>query len=190
MELICIGGQMQTRVNIHLKSVLKTICAFLFGGLLFHFIVMMINFYTYQKPVNTNTGFGIFNSIFALNMSSMMIAYGFLVSAIFYLIIILKLKMKENHKKELIYKCEHERISTMQLVTAEMIERISKYNNEILEWVEVRNRNGGASQRVEEASRQIAQSLHSLSHLSYVAQYGENASKDINDLEKNLKNAL
>ncbi len=178
------------RAQKYLSSFAKSIFAFVVGGLFFHFIVMVINFYTSQAPNTIGAEAGVMKSIFTTNMAAMMVAYGLLFSVIFFLLITLKLKMKENHEKEMIYKCEHERINTMQLVTAEMIEKISKYNNEILEWVEVRNRNGGASQRVEEASRQIAQSLHSLSHMSYVAQYGENASKNINDLEKYLKNAL
>ncbi len=175
------------KISIISKTVIKFFLIFIAGGILIHSIVMMIHYLTFDIHYDPYAELYKGNNIFSYKMIPMMAAYGILVSAIYYLWISLKIRMTENHKNELIYKCDLERLSTMQAITPTLIEKISKYNNEILDWVEVRNRNGGASRRVEDASRNIAQTLQSLSRLSYVDQYGEGACKNIEDIKRYLE---
>ena len=80
---------------------------------------------------------------------------------------------------------------SMQRLTVILAEHIAFYNMEIMNWVESRKRNGGkVSDKVEKSSEKIAQSLQSLSKISFIYPYTEKRPRNIADIEKILQAKL
>ena len=118
----------------------------------------------------------------------MMVAYGTLSLIIFFLwcrkkkaLLLAYEREVKNEKIQAVFK-------SLQRLTGILAEHIAFYNTEIMKWVESRKRNGGrVSDQVEKSSEKIAQSLQSLSKLSFVYPYTEKPPETLADIEKMLQ---
>jgi len=169
----------------------KAGAVFISGSIIIHLLVMSIDYYLLFKPLDLELDKNFEESIFSAPMIPMMVAYGILSLVIFLLwrrkkkaMLLAYEKEMQNEKIEAVFK-------SMQRITGILAEHIAFYNAEIMSWVESRKTNGGqVSEKVEKSSRKIAQSLQSLSRISFIIPYTENRPKNVGDIEKILQAKL
>jgi len=169
----------------------KAFAVFMLGSIVIHLLVMFIDYYLLFAPFGLKPQTDLKANIFSAPMVPMMVAYGILS-----LIILLLWRRKEKaillaYEKEI----QSEKIETvfksMQRLTGILAEHIASYNMEIMNWVEYRKRNGGkVSDKVEKSSEKIAQSLQSLSKISFIYPYTEKRPDNLADIEKILQAKL
>lgn len=172
-------------------DLLKAGAVFILGGLVIHLLVMFIDYYLLLKPFNLGSNTDLKATIFSAEMIPMMVAYGTLSLIIFFLwrrkkkaLLLAYEREVKNEKIQAVFK-------SMQRLTGILAEHIAFYNTEIMKWVESRKRNGGrVSDQVEKSSEKIAQSLHSLSKISFVYPYTEKRPENLADIEKILQAKL
>ena len=172
-------------------DLLKAGTVFMVGGIGIHLLVMIIDYYLLLKPFNLESNTNLRAIIFSAEMIPMMVAYAALSLIIFFLwrrkkkaLLFAYEKEVKNEKIQAVFK-------SMQRLTGILAEHIAFYNTEIMKWVESRKRNGGrVSDQVEKSSEKIAQSLQSLSKLSFVYPYTEKRPDDLVEIEKILQTKL
>lgn len=172
-------------------DLLKAGAVFILGGLVIHLLVMFIDYYLLLKPFNLGSNTDLKATIFSAEMIPMMVAYGTLSLIIFFLwrrkkkaLLLAYEREVKNEKIQAVFK-------SMQRLTGILAEHIAFYNTEIMKWVESRKRNGGrVSDQVEKSSEKIAQSLQSLSKISFVYPYTEKRPENLADIEKILQAKL
>ena len=172
-------------------ELLKAGAIFILGSIVIHLLVMFIDYYLLFAPLDLKPHTGLKASIFSAPMIPMMIAYGTLSLIIFLLwrrkkraILLAYEKEIQSDKIETVFK-------SMQRLTGILAEHIAFYNTEIMNWVESRKRNGGkVSDKVEKSSEKIAQSLQSLSKISFIYPYTEKRPENLADIEKILQAKL
>jgi uncharacterized alkaline shock family protein YloU len=72
-----------------------------------------------------------------------------------------------------------------------LAQNIATHNAQIINWIESKKLLGQqVSKRLENPTREIASTLHSLSEMSFVFPYTENCPKTIEDIEKVLRHNL
>ena len=177
-------------VNLVL-DLLKAGAVFMLGSIVIHLLVMFIDYYLLFTPFDLKPQTDLKANIFSAPMVPMMAAYGILSLIIFLLwrrkkkaILLAYEKEIQNEKIETVFK-------SMQRLTGIIAEHIASYNMEIMNWVESRKRNGGkVSDKVEKSSEKIAQSLQSLSKISFIYPYTEKRPDDLADIEKILRAKL
>lgn len=172
-------------------DLLKAGAAFILGSIVIHLFVMFIDYYLLFKPLGLELHTKFEESIFSAPMIPMMLAYGTLSLVIFILWRRKKKAILFAYEKEI----QSEKIETvfksMQRLTGILAEYIAFYNTEIMSWVESRKRNGGkVSDKVEKSSQKIAQSLQSLSKISFIYPYSEKRPENVADIEKILQAKL
>ncbi len=90
----------------------------------------------------------------------------------------------ETEKTELVLK-------SMQQLTGILAQHIATHNAQILNWMESKKLLGQqVSEKVENPTRKIAATLHSLSEISFIFPYTENRPKNIEGIEKALRRKL
>ena len=172
-------------------DLLKAGAVFMLGSIVIHLLVMFIDYYLLFTPFDLKPQTDLKANIFSAPMVPMMAAYGILSLIIFLLwrrkkkaILLAYEKEIQNEKIETVFK-------SMQRLTGILAEHIASYNMEIMNWVESRKRNGGkVSDKVEKSSEKIAQSLQSLSKISFIYPYTEKRPDDLADIEKILRAKL
>lgn len=169
----------------------KVILVFAGGSIVFHMIVMLIDYYLMIKPLNLNLHENFTSTMFSVPMIPMLGAYGFLSLIVYYL--------WEKNKKAVLFAREKEIqsenteavLKSLQRLTGIMAEHIASQNSEIMCWVEFRKKQGlPVSQKVESSNKKIAIALQSLSEISFVYPYTENRPRNVSELEKVLQNKL
>ena len=169
----------------------KAVAVFILGSIIIHLLVMFIDYYLLFAPLDLKPHMDLKANIFSAPMVPMMVAYGILSLIIFLLwrrkekaILLAYEKEIQSEKIETVFK-------SMQRLTGILAEHIASYNMEIMNWVEYRKRNGGkVSDKVEKSSEKIAQSLQSLSKISFIYPYTEKRPDDLADIEKILQAKL
>ena len=169
----------------------KAVAVFILGSIIIHLLVMFIDYYLLFAPLDLKPHMDLKANIFSAPMVPMMVAYGILSLIIFLLwrrkekaILLAYEKEIQSEKIETVFK-------SMQRLTGILAEHIASYNMEIMNWVESRKRNGGkVSDKVEKSSEKIAQSLQSLSKISFIYPYTEKRPDDLADIEKILRAKL
>lgn len=165
--------------------------AFILGSIFIHLLVMFIDYYLLFKPLGLELHKNFKESVFSAPMIPMMAAYGILSSAIFILWRRKKNAIRLAYEKEIQSEKTEAVFKSMQRLTGILAEHIAFYNTEIMSWVESRKRNGGrVSKKVEKSSKKIAQSLQSLSKISFIFPYTENRPENVGDIEKILQAKL
>ena len=172
-------------------DLLKAGAVFMLGSIVIHLLVMFIDYYLLFAPFGLKLQTDLKANIFSAPMVPMMAAYGILSLIIFLLwrrkkkaILLAYEKEKKKKKIETVFK-------SMQRLTGILAEHIASYNMEIMNWVESRKRNGGkVSDKVEKSSEKIAQSLQSLSKISFIYPYTEKRPDNLADIEKILQAKL
>lgn len=169
----------------------KCTAAFIVGGIAIHLFVMFLDYLLMPQPVYVNLHDNFMGSALSEPMFPMIVAYGLLSLAI----LVLWLKKKKAvlliHEKEIQSEKAESVIKTMQHITGMIAEHIAVHNAKILGWVEFRKGQGNSvSDKVAQSSKNIADALHSLSEISFVAPYNKNRPERADDFEKLLQSRL
>ena len=169
----------------------KGIFVFGAGSIVFHMIVMVVDYFLMIKPFELNLHENFPGSMFSIPMIPMLVAYG-LLSLIIYC-------LWEKNKKAVLLAREKELksenfetvLKSMQRLTGLMAEHIASQNSEIMNWIELRKKKGQpVSKKVETSNKNIATALQSLSELSFIYPYTENRPQNVYGFEKELLNKL
>jgi hypothetical protein len=119
--------------------------------------------------------------LFSLQMLPNLIAFGFLIAAVYYLYQKTRKNMLHIHENEIELEREQVVLTMLQRITGLMAEYISAYNGEITQWIENRKKNGSQPpERIVTANRNISIALETLTKVSFVMPYmkGEKNSLD------------
>jgi hypothetical protein len=82
-------------------------------------------------------------------------------------------------------------LKSLQHMTGMLAEHIAIQNSQILNWIDSQKARGRTvSEKVQQPSEKIAETLQSLSEVSFVSPYTENRPKDVGDIENLLKGKL
>jgi hypothetical protein len=99
--------------------------------------------------------------------------------------------LDEAHKLDMQREQHETRIRTLQRAMALLAQHLAQQNNQILHQIATRREKGQQpSQTIEAASRRISEILHTLSEVSFVTPYNENADGEGVDLMEELERRL
>ena len=169
----------------------KYTAAFIVGGIAIHLFVMFLDYLLMSQPVYVNLHDNFLGSALSGPMFPMMVAYGLLSLAMSVLWLKKKRAVLLMHEKEIQSEKAKAVLKAMQRITGMVAEHIAVHNAEIMGWVEFRKRQGNSvSDKVEQSSKSIADTLLSLSEISFVAPYTKSRPEDLDDFEKLLKSRL
>ena len=161
------------------------------GSIVFHMIVMVIDYFLMIKPLELNLHENFPGSMFSIPMIPMMVAYGFLSLVIYCMWRKNKKAVLLAREKELKSQNYETVINSMQRLTGLLAEHIASQNSEIMRWIEIRKKKGRpVSKKVETSNKNIANALQSLSELTFVSPYTKDRPRNIFDFEKALQNKL
>ncbi len=169
----------------------KAILVFLFGGIVFHMIVMFIDYFLMIEPFYLNLRENFTGSILSEPMVPMMGAYGLLSLGIYLLwektknaVLVVREKEFQKENAEAVLK-------SMQRLTGIMAEHIASQNSEIMSWIEYRKRLGHpVPPKVENPRQQIAKAIQSMSELTFIVPYADNRPNNACEFEKILLDKL
>lgn len=134
----------------------KAILVFLSGGIVFHMIVMVIDYYLMIEPFYLNMRDNFSGSIFSEPMMPMIAAYGLLSLGIYFLWEKTKKAVLVVREKEFQKENAEAVLKSMQRLTGIMAEHIASQNSEIMSWIEFRKGLGHpVPAKVENPSKQI-----------------------------------
>jgi hypothetical protein len=169
----------------------KAILVFLSGGIFFHIIVMIIDYYLVIEPFHINLRENFTGIFFSEPMIPMMAAYGLLSLGIYLLWEKTKKAALVVREKELQKEKAEAVLKSMQRLTGIMAEHIASQNLEIVNWVEFRKRLGHpVPTEVELPSLQIAKAIQSMSELTFIVPYTDNRPNNAGEFEKILFDKL
>jgi hypothetical protein len=169
----------------------KAIVVFLSGGIFFHIIVMIIDYYLVIEPFHINLRENFTGIIFSEPMIPMMAAYGLLSLGIYLLWEKAKKALLGAREKELQKENAEVVLKSMQRLTGMMAEHIASQNLEIMSWIESRKRLGHpVPTKVENPSQQIAEAIQSMSELTFIVPYTNNRLDNAGEFEKILFDKL
>jgi hypothetical protein len=169
----------------------KAILVFFAGAVVFHMVVMVIDYFLMVKPFYMDLRDNFASSLFSEPMMPMMGAYGILSLGIYLLWEKTKKAVLLVREKEFQRENVEAVLKSMQHLTGIMAEHIASHNSEIMSWVEFRKKQGRpVSQKVESSNKKIAIAIQSLSEMSFVYPYAENRPRNLSDIEKELQNKL
>jgi hypothetical protein len=169
----------------------KAIVVFLSGGIIFHMIVMIIDYFLMTKPFYLNLHENFAGSIFSEPMMPMVGAYGLLSLGIYLLWAKTKKAALVVREKELQKEYAEAVLKSMQRLTGIMAEHIASQNLKIMSWIEYRKRLGHpVPPKVENPSQQIAKAIQSMSELAFIVPYTDNSPDNAREFEKILFDKL
>jgi hypothetical protein len=169
----------------------KTILVFIAGGIVFHLIVMFIDYFLMIHPFYMDLRNNFAGSIFSEPMVPMIGAYGLFSLGIYLLWEKTKKAVLFAREKEIQSENAETVLKSMQRLTGILAEHIASQNSEIMNWIEFRKKLGHpVPAKVENPSEQIAKALQSMSEVSFVIPYTENRPANACDFEKILFDKL
>jgi len=169
----------------------KAILVFLSGGILFHLVVMVIDYYLIIKPFHFDILKNFSESIFSEPMWPMMTVYGILSLGLYLLWNRTKNALLAVREKELQHEKAEAVLKSLQILTGIMSENIASQNSEIVKWIQLRKRLGHpVPAEVENPSNQIGKALQSMSELTFIVPYTDNRPHNAREFEKNLCDKL
>ncbi|HPQ52692.1 MAG TPA: hypothetical protein PK253_05535 [Spirochaetota bacterium] len=166
------------------------------GGTLLSFgIVQFLTLLVIKTKTKLLFDYTIFIQFFSMQMVPTIIAYGVLITTIYYLYQKAKSSIMKLNDQEIQREREKAIVQTSQKLTSMMVEYISSYNNEIKSWIQHRNEKGQQPPvKIVNASDKIGKALKVLSELSFLMPYGSRGHYSIEDysafLEQNLRKEL
>ncbi len=173
------------------KFIGKAILVFLSGGIVFHMIVMVIDYFLMTKPFYINLHENFAGSIFSEPMMPMVGAYGLLSLGIYLLWEKTKKAVLVVREKELQKENAEAVLKSMQRLTGIMAEHIASQNSKIMSWIEYRKRLGHpVPTEVEHPSKQIGRAIQSMSELTFIIPYTNNRPNNAREFEKILSDKL
>jgi hypothetical protein len=165
----------------------KAILVFLSGGLVFHLLVMIIDYFLMIEPFYLNTHENYAGRIFSEPMIPMMATYGLLSLSIYLIWNKAKNAALMVREKELHQEKAEAVLKSLQRFTGILAEHIASQNSEIASWIESRKRSGHrVPQKVEIPSKQIGKAIHSMSELTFIVPYTKNQLLNACEFEKVL----
>jgi hypothetical protein len=169
----------------------KVIFVFAAGSIVFHMIVMLVDYFLNIQPLKLNLHENFPGSMISIPMIPMWIAYGLLSLVVYYLWGKSKTAVLYAREKEIQSENAKAGLKSLQRLTGLMVEHIASQNSEIMNWVEIRRKKGQpVSQKVETSNKKIAIALQSLSEISFVYPYTNDRPQNILDFENELQNRL
>ena len=175
------------RITDAIISSAKAVFVFLAGGILFHLVVMFIDYYLIIKPLEFKGQENFSSSIFAEPMWPMMAVYGLLSLGLYLLWNKTKKAALAVREKELQREKAAAVLKSLQRLSGIMSENIASHNSEIVSWLALRKRLGHpVPAEVENPSNRIGEALQSLSELTYIVPYTGNFSSNTREFEKIL----
>jgi len=169
------------------KSAVRAVLVFLAGGIIFHIVVMMIDYYLMLKPFDIIMREDFMSNIFSKPMWPMMAVYGLLSLGLYLLWNRIKRAALALREKELQREKAEAVLRSLQRLTGIMSENIASQNSEIVSWLALRKRLGHpVPAEVENPSNRIGEALQSLSELTYIVPYTGNFSSNTREFEKIL----
>jgi hypothetical protein len=182
--------QNKNRVKVYM-FIGKAILVFIAGGIIFHMIVMFIDYFLMIEPFYLNLRENFAGSISSKPMVPMMGAYGLLSLCIYLLWEKTKKAVLLVREKEFQRENVETVLKSMQRLTGILAEHIASQNSEIMSWIEFRRRLGHpVPAKVENPSEQIAKALQSMSELSFIIPYTDNCPDNACEFEKILFDKL
>jgi hypothetical protein len=186
--------QVKLQFNAHPRIFLhigKAIFLFLIGAIGIHTIIMLINHFLISVPFSLNLHTNFVKNIFSLPMFPMMATYGLLLLVLYFFWIKQKEALLLAHQKEIETEKTELVLKSMQQLTGILAQHIATHNSQIIDWIESKKLQGKqVSEKVENPTRKIAGTLHSLSEISFVFPYTENRPINIEAIEKVLRRKL
>jgi hypothetical protein len=169
----------------------KAILVFIAGGIIFHMIVMFIDYFLMIEPFYLNLRENFAGSILSEPMVPMMGAYGLLSLGIYLLWEKTKKAVLVVREKEFQKENVEAVLKSMQRLTGIMAENVASHNSEIMSWIEFRKRLGHpVPAQVENPSEQIAKAIQSMSELSFIIPYTDTRPINADEFEKILFDKL
>jgi hypothetical protein len=165
----------------------KAILVFLSGGLVFHLLVMIIDYFLMIEPFYIDIRESYAELIFSEPMIPMMVIYGLLSSGIYLVWRRAKNAALTVREKELLHERAEAVLKSLQRFTGILAEHIASQNSEIVSWIEFRRRSGHpVPPMVEIPSQQISKALESMSELTFIVPYTKNQLLTACEFEKVL----
>jgi len=169
----------------------KAILVFIAGGVVFHMIVMIIDYFLMIHPFYMDLRNNFAGSIFSEPMVPMIGAYGLLSLGIYLLWEKTKKAVMMVREKEFQKENAEAVLKSMQRLTGIMAEHIASQNSKIMSWIELRKRLGHpVPAKVENPSQQIAKAIQSMSELTFILPYTDNSPNNACEFEKILSDKL
>ena len=172
-------------------QILKVAIVFLVGGIIVHFVVMLLDYFLMIRPLLLDLRTNFTGSVISLPMFPMISAYGLLSLSIYLLWEkkkrALLLAREANIQKEKVDAV----LKSMQGITGLLAEHIALQNSEVLSWIELMKRKGQTvSDKIEKPSKKIADVLQALSETSFIVPFTESPPANIGELVDILKGKL
>jgi hypothetical protein len=182
----------QNQTSAHLVfSIGKLVISFIAGGILVHLLIMFLDYYMMSWPLYLDLHSNFVGSIFSAPMIPMIATYGLFSVATYFLWGKMKKAVLLAREKEIQSEKVGSVLKSMQNMTGMLAEHIATQNSQILNWIELQKAQGRTvSEKLQQPSEKIAETLQSLSEVSFVFPYTENRPKNIGDIESQLKGKL
>jgi hypothetical protein len=172
-------------------SIGKLIITFIAGGIFVHLLIMFLDYYLMTWPLYLNLHSNFVGSIFSAPMIPMIATYGFFSVATYFLWGKMKKAVLLAREKEIQSEKVGSVLKSMQHMTGMLAEHIATQNSQILNWIDLQKAQGRTvSEKVRQPSEKIAETLQSLSEVSFVFPYAENRPKNIAAIENRLQGKL
>ena len=156
-----------------------------------HLLIMFLDYYLMSWPLYLNLHSNFVGSIFSAPMIPMIATYGLFSVAIYFLWEKMKKAVLLARGKEIQSEKVGSVLKSMQHMTGMLAEHIATQNSQILNWIEMQKAQGRTvSEKVQQPSEKIAETLQSLSEVSFVFPYTKNRPKDVEAIESLLKGKL
>jgi hypothetical protein len=160
-------------------------------GLLFHFGLVGLEALFIEKPVLLDFKARFWRSALSFPFLPILLMELVLTTLTLVLWDRLRHTLREAHRLDMLRERHETRIRTLQRAMALLAQHLAQHNNQILDQIAARREKGQqTSQTIEAASRRISEILHTLSEVSFVTPYMENADGGGVDLMEELERRL
>ena len=178
--------------SMHAFSIFgKHIVIVAIGTFLIHCVITIFNIYFIMEP--TDAGFinDYFSHFFSYSMIPTLVTYSIFLSVVYYFYHKTKKIMRTLNIYELKKEITRAVLKTSQNTTGTIIDYISVYNAEIMEWIQQKEDNGETPPlKIVKANRKIGMALITLSKKSFLYPYMNTDNLNYDDLIINLENNL
>jgi hypothetical protein len=169
----------------------KAILSVILGGLLIHFITMLVDNLLISHPIYLDLEQNFWGSVFSVSMLPMMGAYIIFLLAIYSVwirwkkaILIGQIETSRKREVELVF-------ASMQRLTGILAEKISTHNADIIKWIESRKALGKpVSNKVKMPTFKISEALGALTEISFISPYTDKRPQDVKEIERLLNEKL
>ena len=165
----------------------KAILSVILGGLLIHFIIMLVDYLLVSHLIYLDLEQNFWGSLFSDSMLPMMGTYILLLLAIYSVwirwkkaIFIGQIEASKKREVELVF-------ASMQRLTGILAEKISSHNVDIIKWIESRKTMGKpVSKKIKDPTFKISEVLGALTEISFITPYTDKCPQNIKEIERLL----